>query len=303
MAERFLSIADYHAERLSWLLGVAAEVKEAPARYVDALRGHFLGMIFLAPSTRSRVSLAVGIAQLGGTGIPLGESDLQLREGESLADTGRVLSGYLDGLAARVSDQADLEALAAAGSIPVINAGSDLLHPCQVLADLFTLREAFGGSLESLRLAYVGVGNNICHSLLLGGAKLGVDIAVATPVEHAPRASIVEVARREAAESGCRIEVGTDAVAAVTEADAVYTAASPADISAAERKVLQNFQVNPGLMAHAKADARFLHCLSAHRGEEVSAEVFDGPASLVWKQAENLLHVHKVLMLFMMDAI
>jgi ornithine carbamoyltransferase len=303
VAEHFLSLADHHAERLNWLLGVAAEVKEAPARYSDALRGHFLGMIFFTPSALSRVSFAVGIAQLGGIGLPLGESDLQHRDGESLADPCRALSGYLDCLAARAADQSGLEALAASGSIPVINAGSDLLHPCQALADFFTLREAFGGTLEGLRLAYVGMGNSICHSLLLGGAKLGVNIAVATPVEHAPQVTVVEAARREAAGSGCRIEVGTDAVAAAAGADAIYTAAFPAGTSATGGNALQHFQVNPGLMAHAKSDARLMHCLPAHRGEEVTGDVIDGPASLVWKQAENLLHVHKVLLLLTMDAI
>ena len=303
MPEHFLSLADFPAERLSWLLGVAAEVKEAPARYADALRGRLLGMVFLEPSTRARVSFAVGVAQMGGTGLPLPESDLQLRRGESLSDTGRVLSGYLDLLLARVSDQVNLEELASASTIPVINAGSDQLRPCQAIADMFTLREAFGGNLEGLRLAYAGTGNNICHSLLLGGAKLGVNVAVATPAEQAPQAYIVERARQVAAESGCRIEVGNDPVTAVVDADAVYTAPPPPHMSAAERDVLQHFQVNQALMKHAKAGARFLHCLPLHRGEEVAADVIDDPASLVWQQADNLLHVHKALMLFLLDAI
>jgi ornithine carbamoyltransferase len=303
VAEHFLSLADHPAERLSWLLGVIAEIKEAPARYADALRGHFLGMLFLVPSTRSRVSFAVGIAQLGGDRLPLAEGDIQLRRGEFLGDTSRALSGYLHCLAARVSEQADLEELASGGSISVISAGSDLLHPGQALTDFFTLRESAGGSLEGLRLAYVGASNNVCHSLLIGAAKLGVNIAVATPVEHAPQASVVEVARQVAAERGCSIDVGTDPIAAVAEADAVYTAAFPVGISAAERDVLQNFQVDADLMGHAKASARFMHCLPAHRGEEVTGDVIDGPASLVWQQAENLLHVHKVILLYVMDAL
>ncbi|MFQ5744605.1 MAG: ornithine carbamoyltransferase [Acidobacteriota bacterium] len=306
MTEHFLSLADHPGERLQWLLGVAAEVKSDPGRFRDRLQGRALGMIFQKPSTRTRISFEVGIAQLGGRGLFLSSLDLQLGRGETIADTAKVLSRYLDCVMARVFDQADLEELARGGSIPVINGLSDLLHPCQVLADYFTLRECFGG-LQGVRLAYVGDGNNMAHSLLLGGPLFGVDVAVATPVEDAPDADIVERARAAAAAAGTRIEVDTDPAAAVADADAVYTDTwvSMGQESGRAKRLARfsGFQVDSSLMAGAKPGAKFMHCLPAHRGEEVTDEVIDSPASLVWEEAENRLHAQKALMLFLMGAV
>ena len=288
---------------MGWLLEVAARVKAEPAAYEQALVGRNLGMIFQKPSTRTRISFEVGMSQLGGRALFLSSQDLQLGRGETVADTARVLSRYLDCVMARVFDQQDLEELARAGSIPVINGLSDLLHPCQVLADYFTLLEIYG-ELGGLRLAYVGDGNNVTHSLLLGGPLFGVDVAVATPAEHPPDGAIVERATLAAAKAGTRIEVGSDPAATVAGAHAVYTDTWVSMGQEAERADklarFEGFQINRDLMAQAGPDARFMHCLPAHRGEEVNHEVMDSPESLVWEQAENRLHVQKALMLFLL---
>jgi ornithine carbamoyltransferase len=260
-------------------------------------------MVFEKPSTRTRVSFEVGIYQLGGVGLYLSGSDLQIGRGETLADTARVLSRYVDAIAARLHTHADVVELARHATIPVLNGLSDLLHPCQALADYFTLLEK-KQDLKGRKIGYVGDGNNMCHSLLYGANKFGIDIAVATPKGYEPKAIIVKSANREAKQSGSSIIVTHEPAAAVEGADAVYTdvwVSMGQEAEADKKKVaFKPYQVNANLMANAKPDAVFMHCLPAHREEEVTSEVLDGPQSIVLDQAENRLHVQKALMVLLM---
>ncbi|HCJ10424.1 MAG TPA: ornithine carbamoyltransferase [Clostridiales bacterium] len=268
------------------------------------LEGKTLGMIFTKPSTRTRVSFEVAIWQLGGYALYLGAGDLQLRRGETIEDTGRVLSRYLDAIMIRTFDHQDVVDLARAADIPVINGLTDLLHPCQGLTDVYTIYEKFG-RLEGLKLAYVGDGNNVAHSLMYAGAKTGLDVVVACPPGHEPDRRVVEAAREAALETGAAIEVVTDPLEAVQGADVIYADVWTSMGQEAEReervKALTPYQVNPALMAATgKRGTVFMHCLPAHRGEEVTDEVIDGPASIVFDQAENRLHTQKAILALVM---
>ncbi len=297
----FLTLADYSQDEIITILDTAAEIKKLYKNNQPTpfLLGKTLGMIFEKSSTRTRVSFEVGMYQLGGQALFLSSRDMQLGRGETIADTARVLSRYLDGIMIRTFAQTDLEELAEYADIPVINGLTDLTHPCQILADLLTIRE-HKGRLSGLKVAYVGDGNNIAHSLLIGGAKVGMHVAVATPENYQPHGMIVDVAKQAAAESGGTIELTTDPVAAVTNADVLVTdvwASMGQEAEAEERaKVFAPYQVNSNLTKHAKADYIFLHCLPAHRGEEVTAEIIDGPHSVVWDEAENRLHAQKAVL-------
>ncbi len=295
----FISLAEESREELRALLDLARHIKLHPAAFSGACAGKTLAMIFQKPSLRTRVSFQTGIYQLGGHGMYLGPTDIQLHRGETIADTAQVLSRYVDGIMARVFSHSDIEALAANASVPVINGLSDLLHPCQVLADLMTIEEK-KGRLEGLKLAYVGDGNNMAHSLLYGGAQLGMTVAVAHPLGYAPDPEVSTLARDLASTTGGAIQITQSPIEAVTDADVVYTdvwASMGQEDEHGERlKRFEGFQVNAELMAHARPDAIFMHCLPAHRGEEVSAEVIDGPASVVFDEAENRLHAQKAIM-------
>lgn len=267
------------------------------------LEGKTLGMIFAKPSTRTRVSFEVGIYQLGGIGMYFGPNDLQLRRGETIADTARVLSRYLDGIMIRTFSHQDVIDLAKYSSIPVINGLTDLHHPCQVLADLFTVLEK-KRKLQGLKLAYVGDGNNMAHSLLQGCSKVGMDISIATPEGYEPQKEIVNQAIENAKYFGSKVEVVKNPVDAVKNADIVYTDvwASMGQESEAEerKKKFMPYQVNPELVKHAKDDYLFMHCLPAHRGEEVVDEVADSANSVIFDEAENRLHVQKAIMALVM---
>jgi ornithine carbamoyltransferase len=263
-------------------------------------------MIFQKPSTRTRVSFEVGMYQLGGQALYLGANDIQLNRGESIADTARVLSRYVDIVMARVFAHQDVLDLAKYGSVPVINGLSDLLHPCQALADYFTLRER-RGSLDRLKVAYVGDGNNVCHELMLGAVKLGMSFACASPKAYEPNQLIVKAAARDAQKGRVTVPVVTaDPMAAVAGADVVYTdvwTSMGQEKEAADRvKAFQGYQVSAAMMAAAHPDAVFMHCLPAHRGEEVAADVIDGPQSVVFDEAENRLHTQKALLVLLMSA-
>jgi ornithine carbamoyltransferase len=294
----FLSVESVSPAELQTLLQRAAEIK-GDRRATDALAGKSVAMIFEKPSTRTRISFEVAIAELGGTPLPLSSAELQLGRGETVEDTARVLSRYVHAVVVRTFGQDRLEALAAAGSIPVVNALSDLEHPCQALADLLTIQEHLG-SLEGKTLAYVGDGNNVAHSLLLAGAMTGMRVVVATPPGYEPIPQIVKRAEELASQTGGAIVVTTDAAGGVRDADAVYTdvwASMGQEREAAERKLIfAPYQVNKVLVARAKPDAIVLHCLPAHRGEEITDDVIDGKQSVVWDQAENRLHVQKALL-------
>ncbi|MGC8486963.1 MAG: ornithine carbamoyltransferase [Clostridia bacterium] len=302
-----LRLADFTESDLSQLVRLGRELKQLHALKVpfEPLRGTTLAMIFDKPSTRTRVSFAVGIQQLGGQPLELSPGTLQLSRGETLEDTGRVLSRYVDGIMMRTGPQEKLEALAEAAAIPVINGLSDRFHPCQLLADLLTLYERFG-TLRGLAVAYVGDGGNMAHSWLEAAALLGMGIRVASPPGYEPDAALVEWARITATRSGGSVHVTHDPREAVAGADAVYTdvwiSMGQEAEAEARRRAFTGFQVNRLLMQVAGPQAVFLHCLPAHRGEEVSGDVLDGPASLVWDQAENRLHAQKALLVSLLAA-
>ncbi|HXG26498.1 MAG TPA: ornithine carbamoyltransferase [Candidatus Binatia bacterium] len=296
-----LSIADLGAAGIAEVIDHALALKSgsgAPERG-QPLAGRQFALLFDKPSLRTRVSFEVGIRRLGGATTTLTGSDVGLGSREPLGDIARTLSRYVDAIVVRIHEHAHLEQLAAAADVPVVNALTNREHPCQALADLLTIREHLGG-FRGRRLAYVGDGNNVCHSLLLGGAAIGLDVSVACPPGYEPDPTIVSEARLLARESGARVEVVDDAVAAVSGADAVYT-----DVwtsmgfeaeAAARQRSFAPFRVTSTLMRSAP-NAIVMHCLPAHRGQEVDAEVIDGPASVVFDQAENRLHAQQAVLI------
>jgi ornithine carbamoyltransferase len=300
----FLSLKDWSREEIELLFEEAAAIKANPEAYATALAGKSLAMIFQKPSTRTRVSFEVGMFQLGGQALFLGANDIQLHRGETIADTARVLSRYVHGIMARVFAHQDVLDLARHGSVPVINGLSDLLHPCQVLADYFTLRER-RGDLSGLKVAYVGDGNNVAHELMFGAVKLGMRFSIACPTGYEPNPLIYKSAVREAQKLGSPPpEVTADPLEAVSGADAVYTDVwtSMGQEKQAKKRLsdFQGFQVTPEMMETAGPAAVFMHCLPAHRGEEVAADVIDGPQSVVFDEAENRLHVQKAILVTLM---
>lgn len=263
------------------------------------LEGKTLGMIFTKPSTRTRVSFETGIYQLGGMGMYFGPNDLQLGRSESISDTAKVLSRYLNGIMIRTFDHQDVIDLAKHASIPVINGLTDLLHPCQIIADLFTILEK-KRKLQGLKLAFIGDGNNVAHSLLHGCSLLGMNISVASPSGYKPNKQIVNEALTNAKFMGSKVEIVDDPVKAVRNADVIYTdvwASMGQEKEAEERKKkFTKYQVNSKLIKNAKEDYLFMHCLPAHRGDEVTNEVADSPNSVIFDEAENRLHVQKAIM-------
>lgn len=301
----FLTLADYNEQELLYLLQLASDLKQVrkTGKEEQPLKGKTLGMIFEKSSTRTRVSFEAGIYQLGGTGLFLSSNDLQLGRGEPIADTAKVLSGYLDGIMIRTFSQVDVEELAKNASIPVINGLTDTYHPCQVMADLLTIQET-KGALKGVKLAYVGDGNNMANSLMLGAAITGMDISIAAPEGYQPDTSITEKAVSIASLKGSKVEVTPNPFVAVNQADVVYTdvwASMGQEAEQAKREQkFQGFQINQSVWSAAKKDAVFMHCLPAHRGEEVTADIIDGSHSVVFQQAENRLHAQKALMVALM---
>jgi ornithine carbamoyltransferase len=293
----FLTIQDWSTEELEQLLDTAGQFKlwQKAGIVHRPLQGKSLGMIFTKSSTRTRLSFEVGVDQLGGQGLFLSAADLQLRRGESIADTARVLSRYLNGIMIRTYAHADAVELAQYASIPVINGLTDWQHPCQAMGDLMTIREK-KRRLEGLKLAFLGDGNNVAHSLMEAGARFGMTVVIACPRGFEPDPAVVQ-------RTGAKIAVG-EPDAAIEGADVVYTDvwASMGQEAEAEARarIMRPFQVNRALMALARKDALFMHCLPAHRGEEVTDEVMDGPQSVVWDQAENRLHLQKAIMALVM---
>lgn len=281
------------------LLQLTADIKARPERYATSLCGKFIALIFEKPSLRTRVTFEIGIQSMGGSVVFLDHTQARLGERESIADVARNLERWLHGIVARVYEQRVLEEMAANAQIPVINALSDKFHPCQALADFFTLEEKFG-SLRGFKLAYVGDGNNVCHSLILLAARLGVHLRIATPPNYAPAQQVVGEAKRAARDTRAKIELFTDPREAVAGAQGVYTDAWTSMGFEAEEKVrnaaFTPYQVNRELMALAAPEAVFLHCLPAHRGSEVTAEVLDGPQSVALDQSENRMYVQKAIL-------
>ncbi|CAM3339936.1 MULTISPECIES: ornithine carbamoyltransferase [Saccharibacillus] len=300
-----VELTDYTTEEIQYLLDLAIELKrkQKTGETFRPLEGKTLGMIFEKSSTRTRVSFEVGMFQLGGHALFLSKNDIQLGRGEAIPDTAGVLSRYLDGIMIRTFGHENVTELAKYADIPVINALSDLGHPCQVLADLQTIQE-HKGSLRGRKLAYIGDGNNMAHSLLLGGAKMGMDVSIASPEGYESDADIVRQAREIANVTGAKISIVRDAREAIENADAVYTDVWASMGFEEEQKVrelaFKDYQVNEELVQHAKSDYLFLHCLPAHRGEEVSAGVIDGKNSVIFDEAENRLHAQKAVMATLM---
>jgi len=295
----FLSIADWPTERLLEALALAARLKQDPAVAGRPLAGKTLAMIFAKSSTRTRVSFEVGTHQLGGQALFLSSRDIQLGRGEPIADTARVLSRYVDGIMIRTYAQSDVEALAAHGTVPVINGLTDLLHPCQVMADLQTVREELGPELSSRVVCWIGDGNNMANSWLNAATRLGFRLRLACPAGYDPDPDTLERAQAAGA-----AELFRDPVEAASGADVVTTdvwASMGQEEEAAERTAaFQGYRVDEALMERASPGVIFLHCLPAHRGEEVAAAVIDGPASRVWDEAENRLHAQKAILVLLM---
>ena len=294
-----LSMLDLGPEDVEKMLGSCGKVKGSPNKFRNSLADRSLAMIFEKPSTRTRVSFEVAMVELGGHAVVLNAGELQLGRGETVADTARILGSYVDCIMARVRRHETLEELDKHAGVPVINGLSDREHPCQVLGDLFTMMEV-KGRLEGLKLAYVGDGNNVCNSLLLGCALCGVDITVASPMEYRPKKFFIEKASKIAGGEST-VSVLENPSEAVSDADIVYTdvwtSMGDEDEREHRKTMFRSYQVDSTLMKRAKKDAVFMHCLPAHRGEEVTDGVIDSKQSVVWQQAENRLHAQKAVLL------
>lgn len=300
----FIEIHDYTADEVLELFALARDMKAAPERFHDTLRGQTLAMIFEKSSTRTRVSFEVGMFQMGGQALFLSSRDIQIGRGEPISDTARVLSRYVDGIMARTFAHKTVTDLAEHASVPVINGLTDLSHPCQVMADYFTAWEKFGGDLKGRKIAWIGDGNNMAHSLMFGAPKVGMHIAVATPPDYAPDPNVIALAKADAEAAGTQMIITTSIDEAVRDADIVetdvWTSMGQEEEAKKREHDFAGWMVDAAMMAKAKESAIFLHCLPAHRGEEVAAEVIDGPQSVIYDEAENRLHVQKAIMALLM---
>lgn len=297
-----IHVFDFDAAEIKTVFALAAKIKRNPSAYRNFLSGKVLGLIFEKPSMRTRVAFEVGVTTLGGHVIYLGPDDIQLGVREEVRDIARVLKRYLDGVVLRTYSHKTILDFARHFEKPVINGLSDLGHPCQAMTDFFTLREIFG-SLEGRKMSYVGDGNNVCNSLLLMAARLGTHLAIATPKSCGLSADILTLANREAKKTKARLEILTDPKAAVRSADVVYTdvwvSMGQEENAAEKRKHFKGFQVNEALLKHAKKGAVVMHCLPAHRGEEIDGTVLEGKRAVVFDQAENRLHVQRAILIYL----
>ena len=294
----FLSLKTFEPAAIELILSEAERIKSEGFKHVRLLANRSIGLLFEKPSTRTRASFEVAVVKLGGHPMYLSGSELQVKRGETLGDTGKVLSRYIDGLVVRTFGQDRLEEIAAAAEVPVINALTDECHPCQALADMLTISEYKGG-LEGVRLAYVGDGNNVCHSLMRAGTKLGMAVAVATPPGREPLDRIVDECKAYCEAYDSTLSIGTDALKATADADVIYTDVwvSMGDVDTpATIDEFVPYRVDSALVENAADDAIVMHCLPAHRGEEITDEVLDGSRSVVWDQAENRLYAQAALL-------
>ena len=298
-----ISIHDYSADEVNEIFELAAEMKKNREKFRDTLRGKTLAMIFEKSSTRTRVSFEAGMFQLGGHALFLSSRDLQLGRGETIFDTAKVLSRYVDGIMARTFAHKTVTELAEYGSVPVINGLTDLLHPCQGLTDYFTAREHFG-DLKGRKIAYIGDGNNVAHSLMFGASKVGMNITVATPKGYEPDPEVLARSQADAEFAGTRVLVTNSIEEAAKDADVIETDvwASMGQEEEAEKRTrdFEGWQVDLKVMGLARKEAIFMHCLPVHRGEEAAAEVVDSSQSLIYEEAENRLHVQKAIMALLM---
>ncbi len=297
----FIQISDFSREELEEILaqGEKLKLEHLSGKDEPLLKGKSIGVLFEKPSTRTRISFAVGIFELGAQALVLDTSNLQLKRGETVADTARVLSRYLHSVVARVYAHKTLEELRDYGSVPVINALSDYTHPCQIMGDLLTISEK-KNRLSGLKLAYLGDGNNVCHSLMFGGTKFGMHVSVATPEGYEPNSKAKKLSEQFAKESGGSLTITHNPMEAVKDADVIYTDVWASMGEEAEHdkrvKVMKPYQINDNLVSKANKNAIVMHCLPAHRGEEIVDSVIDGPHSVVWDQAENRLHIQKAIL-------
>lgn len=298
----FLTLRDYTPEELWHILKVALIMKEVPR--IPILQGKTLGMIFSKSSTRTRVSFEVGMLHLGGAPLFLNQQDIQLGRGETIADTARVLSRYLDGIMIRTYLHSDVEELGCWSDVPVINGLTDLFHPCQAMADYLTIYEHFG-AIKGLKIAFIGDGNNVANSLMLGAAKFGADFMLACPQGYEPDAKVVAWAKEAAVLTGSSVEIVHDPKAAASGAHVLYTDVWTSMGQEAEQEeriqAFADYQINQSLLELAVDDSIVMHCLPAHRGEEISDDVLDGPRSKVFDEAENRLHVQKAILALLMQ--
>jgi len=299
----FLTMTDVSETELRGLVASAVAHKRHRRRWSSALAGKVVALVFQKPSMRTRVAFEVAVLQLGGSVVYLGQDDIQLGQREPIKDVARVLSGYVDAIVARTFAHSDVEEFARYARVPVINGLSDLLHPCQALADLFTLQEHFG-RVKGLTLAYVGDGNNVLHSLLQGCGMLGVNVSVATPPGYRPDAAIWAAAGRRAKARGARLTWTHVPREAVRDADVVYSdvwvSMGKEREQAKRRQAFRGYQLNGSLLNATKPGCRIMHCLPAHRGEEITDELMGSPRSLIFEQAENRLHVQKALLMMLL---
>ena len=299
--KHLLKLLDLSTEEITRILDLADQLKYERKHGIphEHLKGKSIGLIFQKSSTRTRVSFETGIYQLGGQPLFLSSADLQIGRGEPIQDTARVLSRYLDAIMIRTYGQDEVENLAQYGSIPIINGLTDFCHPCQVLADLMTIREKFG-HLEGLKMAYIGDGNNMANSLIVGGLKTGMDVAIASPVTHQPDAMVLEFAKTY----GDHFQLTTSPVEAVKQADIVVTdtwaSMGQEDEKEARAKIFAGYQVNDELLANAKEGVMVQHCLPAYRGQEITEKVFEDHADEIFEEAENRLHAQKAVMVLLM---
>jgi len=300
MKKDLLSIQDMPAKDIIGILDLASDVKANSAKYSDTLKLKSIGLIFQKPSNRTRVSFEIGMFQLGGHTIYLGSSEIGMGGRESVKDVACVLSRYLNGIVARTYKHEVVEELAKYASIPIINGLSDRAHPCQALGDMFTIREKFG-KFDGLTLAYVGDGNNVLNSLMLAALKLGMSVNVATPKAYGPDKKIVKLAEAAARSSGATLDISNDPIKAAKGADVLYTdvwvSMGQEDEASKRIKAFKSFQLNDGIIKKAKPGCAVMHCLPAHRGQEITDSVMDSKHSIVYDQAENRMHVQKAVLI------
>lgn len=300
----FLSIRDFSSEEILYLLELASEIKRHPSAHAGALKGKTLAMIFEKPSLRTRVSFDVGIQQLGGFALYLSNAEISLGKRESLYDVAKNLERMVQAIMIRTYAHEIVEHMAEYASIPVINGLTDFSHPCQAMADYLTIME-FKPRISGLRVAFIGDGNNVCHSLIFAGAQLGADVCVATPPGYEPKPEALRWAQARGEQTGGTIQLTQDPVEAAANADVIYTdvwaSMGQENEADARRKIFGPYQVNSKLFHYAKFDALFMHCLPAHRGDEVTDDVIDSPHSVVYQQAENRLHAQKAILLELMQ--
>lgn len=299
MKKDFLTLKDYSKEEIEYLLDLSGKIKKDKNSYSKVLEGKNIAMLFDKHSTRTRLSFEVGINQLGGNSIYLDYKNLQISRGETYQDTAKIFSRYLDGVIIRTYSQEIVDIFAKYGTIPVINGLTDIYHPCQILADMFTLKE-LGLLNKDLKFIYIGDSNNVTNSLIIGFSKLGIDITIGCPEKYSPPEEIIEYARNQ--KEGSKLNLVHDPVKAVSDADVVYTdvwLSMGDEINKQKLTDLKSYQVNYKLLKYAKEEVKVMHCLPAHRGQEITSEVLDGKNSIVLQQAENRLHAQKALLVYL----